>query len=60
MTRDAINRARKRRARELGERYYQPVMPCHYGHHSPRYASDGHCVACRQLRYSAIIEDTSK
>ena len=51
MTSDAINRARKRRAREQGERYYQPVMPCHYGHHSPRYASDGHCVACRQLRY---------
>lgn len=42
---------RKKLARKNGERFYQPAQPCHYGHDSPRYTSDGHCVQCRREDY---------
>ncbi|MGL4357077.1 MAG: hypothetical protein ACRCTP_25180 [Aeromonas popoffii] len=44
----AINRHRKQQAKRDGAIYYLPVDPCHYGHQSPRYVSDGHCVECRR------------
>lgn len=46
-----VTASRKKQARKNGERFYQPAKPCHYGHDSPRYVSDGHCVQCLREAY---------